>query len=485
MAKVTVKAYLDQSYVKKDGRCRFYIQLTLNRKVKRVPLNLFIQPEYYNSKTKRIRDVKDVSDVKEKNLFLQEKENEFEQIILDLERKGQAISFSNILNLYESSLVNDSFIAFARKRIEEERSVVKASSTESLETGLLQLEKYQPKVTIYEIDEDWLEKYRNHMITKLNFKQNTVYNYMAMVRKFLTYAHKKGIIKTNPFNNFSISKEEVPKDFLTLDELEKLHKFYQREELLKMTKSAPGGRTFLIGAKHQETLQHILISCYSGLRHSDITNLRYKHIQNDMIIMPMGKSRLHKQKILRIPITDKLRSVLDLSEDKQPDDFVYAGYVRSRSDINPIVRKIMEKAGIKKYMTFHCTRHTFAVCALTLGMSIETVSDIMGHSDLKTTQIYAKVIDDKRIDEMSKWNPAESEATQTNEPPEDQSYKYQMQNSTNNDTSSSYSADDNIHVVCPNCENIVMGFERGVIKMNKLLMECQFCSSKFSYKIDL
>jgi hypothetical protein len=69
-----------------------------------------------------------------------------------------------------------------------------------------------------------------------------------------------------------------------------------------------------------------------------------------------------------------------------------------------MLRFIMKEVGIEKRLSIHCTRHTFAVSALTLSMSIETVSDIMGNNDLKTTQIYAKIIDDKRKEEMSKWN---------------------------------------------------------------------------------
>jgi hypothetical protein len=117
----------------------------------------------------------------------------------------------------------------------------------------------------------------------------------------------------------------------------------------------------------------------------------------------------------------------------------------------------MKEIGIDKYMSFHSTRHTFAVSALTLGMSIETVSDIMGHSDLKTTQIYAKIIDDKRIEEMSKWNKLN---------------KIQMDDGSCN------------HITCPECKNRVMSFEKGIIKLNKLTLECQFCSTIFSCKVE-
>ena len=124
---------------------------------------------------------------------------------------------------------------------------------------------------------------------------------------------------------------------------------------------------------------------------------------------------------------------------------------------NPMLRFIMNEVGIKKRLSFHCTRHTFAVSALTLGMSLETVSDIMGHNDLRTTQIYAKIIDDKRKEEMSKWN------------------RLNLLN------------DENIsfkQAICPNCDCEVLTFAKGVIRLKKLNLHCQSCSKEFSFKVE-
>ncbi len=455
MANATVSIYLDSSYTKKDGTSRFYIRVTLNRKVKKIPLNLYINPDYYNPSTKRIKEVKEVPDAKKNNLYLKEKEGEVEQIIIELERRKQPVTFTNILNIYENKEVNGSFIEYARARLESERNILKKNSFQGLAWAIDKLERHFPKVTLYEIDEDWLENYRNILIEELGNKQNTIYGDFSMIRKYITVAHKKSIIKTNPFHNFSFEKEDGKKEHLTLDELDKLHKFYNNKSFLELTSHDGRGKTYLTGLKYQETLQHILISCYTGLRLSDLKDLRYKHIENGMIIMPMGKSRKNKEKMLRIPITKRLKSVLDLEGDKKPNDKIYQGFVRNSSDINPMLRHIMTEVGINKYLTFHSTRHTFAVSALTLGMSIETVSDIMGHSDLKTTQIYAKVIDDKRIEEMSKWN-------KLNKLGEDENYN---------------------QAVCPECDNPVITFEKGVIRLNKLNLECPYCSKQFSYKV--
>ncbi len=60
--------------------------------------------------------------------------------------------------------------------------------------------------------------------------------------------------------------------------------------------------------------------------------------------------------------------------------------------------------GIEKYISFHCARHTFATVGITIGIPMEVISKLLGHSDLKTTQIYAKIVDDVKIKEMNKWN---------------------------------------------------------------------------------
>ncbi|MDA3883822.1 MAG: site-specific integrase [Bacteroidales bacterium] len=457
MANATVSIYLDSSYTKKDGTSRFYIRLTLNRKSKKIPLNLFINPDYYNARTKKIKEIKEVPNAKGNNLYLKEKESDVQQIIIELERRKQPVTFTNVLNLYDNKEANGSFIEYARARLITERNILKPSTYKGLLWDIEKVERYFPNVTIYEIDVEWLENYRNILIEKLGNKLNTIYGNLSMIRKYVTLAYKKTIIKTNPFHNFPLEKEDGKKEHLTLEELDILHKYYNEKLFLDVTAHDDRGKTYLTGLKYQETLQHILISCYTGLRLADLQALRYKHIENGMIIMPMGKSRKNKEKTLRIPITTRLKAVLDLNEGMKPDDKVYQGFVRNSSEINPMLRHIMKEIGINKYLTFHSTRHTFAVSALTLGMSIETVSDIMGHNDLKTTQIYAKVVDDKRIGEMSKWN------------------KMSKLDGRN---------DCFDQVVCPECNNPVLTFEKGVIKLKKLTLECQFCTTNFSYKVN-
>ncbi|HAT76663.1 MAG TPA: site-specific integrase, partial [Flavobacterium sp.] len=71
---------------------------------------------------------------------------------------------------------------------------------------------------------------------------------------------------------------------------------------------------------------------------------------------------------------------------------------------NEYLKLALTTANIKKKVTFHCSRHTFATCSITLGIPYEVVSKLLGHTDLKTTQIYAKIVDEVKIKEIDKWN---------------------------------------------------------------------------------
>jgi integrase len=204
--------------------------------------------------------------------------------------------------------------------------------------------------------------------------------------------------------------------------------------------------------KYQNVLRYYLASCYCGLRHSDISTLRTDDIQGNFIVKEMQKGRLRRKKTIRIPIRKKLLSLLNT---ENPNQLVFDVPVYDNKRTNEYLKAIAEAAGINKPLSFHSARHTFAINSLILGIKIEVVSDILGHSKLTTTQRYARVVDTLREQEMNKWDKLAIEETNEKES----------------------------HITCPTCENTVLKFERNVIGLNKLPLVCPFCSASFLYNI--
>lgn len=197
----------------------------------------------------------------------------------------------------------------------------------------------------------------------------TASNYFVTIRMSLNQAIKEELIERNPCETVSnIRINKAKREYLTLEELKIL---YKAECDLSTVKKA------------------FLFSCFTGLRISDVMNLEYSNIINNQISIYQKKTKDY----LEIPINDFAFSLIDRNIiGKNINVFLLPSYSKTRR----VLIKWAKEAGLKKHVTFHVSRHTFATLQLTLGTDIYTVSKLLGHKNLETTQIYAKVIDQKK-----------------------------------------------------------------------------------------
>ena len=105
------------------------------------------------------------------------------------------------------------------------------------------------------------------------------------------------------------------------------------------------------------------------------------------------------KRLVKIPLIEK---AIELLENKEPEMFVFRVFANQVT--NRYLKEIMNEAKINKKISFHCARHTFATIGIELGIPIEIISDLLGHSDLKTTKIYSKILDYKKVEYMKKWD---------------------------------------------------------------------------------
>lgn len=203
--------------------------------------------------------------------------------------------------------------------------------------------------------------------------QNAKCGYFNKMRCTMNTAFKEGLIPKNPINGISAIKEGDPERvYLTIEEVRKLAATECKYPALKRA---------------------YLFSCLTGLRLSDIKKLRWSEIREEggftRIVFRQKKTK--EQEYLDIsPEASRL-----LGERKDPEtlvfsDFLYDVYMRHE------LRAWCLRAGIPKSPTFHSGRHTFAVMMLDLDADIYTVQKLLGHAEIKTTEIYAKILDRKK-----------------------------------------------------------------------------------------
>jgi integrase len=248
----------------------------------------------------------------------------------------------------------------------------------------------------YNIDIQLRDINRKYCIGLTNFLRNdyltergehlmpyTAINYLACVRNALNMAVREGVLSVNPFNQLSaqdkIKTPESKREYLTIEEVRRLEETPCEYEFAK--------RAFLFG-------------CYCGLRISDIRRLKWSDLIKDgnnyRINIVMHKT----QSPIYIPLSKKAFNWIPERTDLNDDALLFPGLPKQIS--TPLhLSAWVKSAGITKRITFHASRHTFATMMLTLGVDLYTVSKLLGHSKIETTQIYAKIINKKKDDAVN------------------------------------------------------------------------------------
>lgn len=266
-----------------------------------------------------------------------------------------------------------SFYNFANAQLEKKRDQISSESFLTYKTAFTKIERFKPGVTLDDLSEEFISSYRKWMLANGN-NENTCSKSLRTLRTFTNLAVRYGYLDKNPFQWVRIKKVTGKRDFLTMDEFQNIVAIYP--SLARMEK---------------EICRCFLFSCTTGIRYGDMKRFNLGNVDNGQIHLTMHKTGLP----VTIPISKK--ASVYLYEEKWFR--VYCNKVTNR-----VLRIIAEKAGIEKRLTFHVARHTFATISITLGMPIEVVSKLLGHTDIKTTQIYAKVVDSLKQKEMAKWD---------------------------------------------------------------------------------
>jgi integrase len=267
------------------------------------------------------------------------------------------------------------FLEFFRQ-IVETKSRTSTANHYVWKAAFYQFENFTKKSCRFsDVTEKLCAEYKDYLLDK--FAINSAASYFFKLRSAVEKAAQQNLFAANPAKNIRLGLEETHKEFLTLEELQKL-----------------ADTPF----KYEELRRASLFSALTGLRFSDITKLTWQEVQHSASQGFYIRFKQQKTKNLEtLPISENAFKLL--GGRGKTDEKVFKSLKKSQCMYLPIWAV---KAGIDKCITFHSFRHTFATLQLTLGTDIFTVSKMLGHRDLKTTQIYVKIIDAKKREAANK-----------------------------------------------------------------------------------
>jgi site-specific recombinase XerD len=382
-----------KNYVK--GEMPIYLRITVDGIPKEISTGRSCDALKWNSNAGRCNGTKE--DVKTLNAFLDTLQTKVYEVRRRLLEKNETITSDALKSVLKGRNENAKMIlkVFEQHNDEVKSLIGKDFSASTLEryntsfdhTKAFILWKYGVSdMEIKKLDFEFISQYEFWLKTVRNCNHNSTIKYLANFRKIVNRCIRNGWLQRDPFVGFKMTKKEVTPEFLS------------DHELKLITEKR------FVSNRLDQVRNIFLFCCYTGLAFADVKKLKTSEIgigiDGDKWIFT---SRQKTETATRVPLLPVALEVLDkYKDDPQCLNSGRALPVLSNQKYNSYLKEIADVCGINKKLTTHTARHTFATTVtLGNGVPIESVSKMLGHTNLKTTQHYAKVLDKKISDDMN------------------------------------------------------------------------------------
>jgi integrase len=363
-------------HTKNDGTVSLCLRVIQERKKIEINLNMLIPASDWDDGLYHVK--KSNPYALKTNLYLRQQLDRANTIILDHHLSGKDLNLKEFRACFSGVITTtNNFYDWSLNEIERWKGDIKETKLRTYRSEISKMKKFLGVLPFSDINVRLLQDYEYYMRNVLKNCTNTVTKTFKHISKLVRIAHLEKLIRENPFDNYKLKTEPSKRQNLSMDEISRI------EELL------PG-----LSSKLSNVARLFLFSCYTGLRYADVRALKWDNIQDNCIIITQEKT---KQPVL-IPLSDHAKRHLP----QQNGETIFKVY--SNQKCNEYLKEIADLAGIKKNVSCHVARHSFATNSLNLGIRLEVVSELLGHTDLKTTRIYAKLMAETKKIEMKKWN---------------------------------------------------------------------------------
>lgn len=384
--------FIKKNEPKKSGLSTIMIRLTIDHKQIQFNSKLEIEPQYWDQTTNRVLNI--CPKATEINRDLNKIRNRLLSLYVELSNERLVASPIKIKNAYlgyrdKASLlyVFNEHIKILRKRIGKnltQYSCDKYQVTLNRLLDFLEKEYGLSDIQINDIDIRFLELFHLFLMDEYNCANNTALKYIQRFATVMIYAERTGILIKNPFIHFRYDYDKTETVYLTQKEVNSISNKHFITKRLNQVKDV------------------FLFSCYTGLAFSDIQALTrhdiYEHLEDNKLWIKIHRKKTNHP--AHIPILPLVKDIIDKYNCEINNKPIFPAITNQK--MNEYLKEIAAVCGIDKNLSFHVARHTFATTVtLSKGVSIESISKMSGHTNIKTTQIYARITDNKISDDMN------------------------------------------------------------------------------------
>ena len=393
---ITVHTYLRASKTNAAGQQPLYIRITIQGKRSEFSTKTSLDPAQWNPKNSVMKGSSE--EARTINSYLQSIKNKIAQTQVIMSYQAVEITLENFMNIYQGKTNerNRTIIPIFQEHNRKVKALIgkdySAGTHERYQTALKHTQEYlkhqygTDDIPINQIDHSFITGYDYYLRTEKKCSNNTSIKYLKNFKKIIKICLDNQWMTTDPFINYKVKLQEVEREILSSEELQALaEKDIQIERL--------------------DNIRDIfLFACYTGLAYIDV-----KQLSPSNLVQGIDRQlwiHTYRQKTntpSKIPLLQIAQDILDKYKDhpKCNNQNILLP-VPSNQKLNSYLKELATICGIPKELTFHCARHTFATTVtLSNGVPIESVSKMLGHKSIKTTQHYAKITDRKVANDMN------------------------------------------------------------------------------------
>lgn len=370
----TVRFVFDRKHTaSKTTKGTVQIEILFERKRKWISTGVRLYSDQWNDKTKVKNTVQSV-DLNERLDAQMQNINEF---INNLIKNKEAFSFDKLEHFLKYSQQKESFIDFIKRRVSE-RTDLRKGTLNTHASLINSLEEFGRIIYFSDITTANI-MYYDDFLHKKYAKQTTVHGYHKRLKRYINESIKYELIKENPYNKlkFDRGKSEGIK-YLTIEQINQI-------------------RSLEIASESIDKVRDLFIfQCFTGLSYADLFKFDFSTVIERKKKFFIRDARVKTREEYFLMLLKPAMEILRKYDFKLP--------AISNYQYNLRLKIVQELAKIKLSLHSHMARHSFAVMALNMGVSIENLAKMMGHTDIKTTQIYAKVLNKSVQEEFEKMD---------------------------------------------------------------------------------
>jgi len=381
---------------KKTGEAPVMARITVNGKRAEISTGKKIHPSKWNVNSGRMKGSSEEARVF--NRSLANMHLDIEKIYVGLRNDDQYVSAQAIKSIYQGKSTHQhSVLELFRYHNEQLKAQIGQGYAEGTwkrycaalnhTENFIRYHFNRDDMSLLELKYDFITEFEFYLRTVKKMSQNTAMKYLVYFKKIVFIAIKNDWIQKDPFARFEIKMKEVKKGYLTKEELRNLYTKKIKIERLDQVRDV------------------FLFCCYTGLAYVDVEKLTLENVSIGLD----GESWIFVERTKtgsssNVPLLPIAKEIIEKYKD-HPVVRIHGKLlpVCSNQKMNAYLKELADICGISKNITFHMARHTFATTVtLSNGVAIETVGSMLGHKNLKTTQIYAKVVQEKVSQDMKK-----------------------------------------------------------------------------------